>query len=50
MNEQKQIKLIKWLELHTIRVNVDELGIIGAYAITDPAHFVDDLLIYLEQK
>ncbi len=48
MNELKQIKLIKWIEDHTIRVDVESLDLKGAYSITDVAKFTDELVSYLE--
>lgn len=47
MKEQNQIKLIKWLETHTIRIDVASLDLKGVYGITDSAKFIDELMFYL---
>lgn len=53
MNEQKQIKLIKFITDHTIYVNIpqpdDPIGFF-AHAITDISVFVDDLMIEINKK
>lgn len=48
MNEKQQAKLIKFIASKTIYVNITELGF--AYAITDLAKFVDDLVYELKDK
>ena len=49
MKEREQVKLIEWIELNTVPVDVAELGLKKSPAIADVPKFLDDFLWELER-